>query len=83
MQHSPALAELIEALRDFTPDARMLNPSSALVYAPSTEPLDEQHALVPASPYGLSKLAQELVGGGGAGGEPAWLQRTPTWDRFR
>lgn len=59
---------LIEALRDFTPDARMLNPSSALVYAPSTEPLDEQHALVPASPYGLSKLAQEMVGGGNPGG---------------
>src|SRR5262245_19755557 len=59
---------LIEALRDFAPDARMLNPSSALVYAPSTEPLDEQHPLLPASPYGLSKLAQELLGGGNSGG---------------
>ena len=59
---------LIEALRDFTPEARMLNTGSALVYAPSAEPLDEQHPLVPASPYGLSKLAQELLSGGNAGG---------------
>jgi len=59
---------LIEALRDYAPDARMLNTSSALVYAPSPEPLDEQHALVPASPYGLSKLAQELLGSGNHGG---------------
>ena len=59
---------LIEALRDFAPDARMLNTSSALVYAPAPEPLDEQHALVPASPYGLSKLAQELLGSGNHGG---------------
>src|SRR5258707_7085990 len=43
---------LIEALRDIAPDAHVLNPSSALVYAPSTEPLDEEHPLMPASPYG-------------------------------
>jgi GDP-4-dehydro-6-deoxy-D-mannose reductase len=66
---------LIEALRDFTPDARMLNTSSALVYAPSTAPLDEQHPLVPASPYGLSKLAQELLGGGNSGGPSVHIAR--------
>jgi GDP-4-dehydro-6-deoxy-D-mannose reductase len=59
---------LIEALRDFTPDAHVLNTSSALVYTPSAAPLDEQHPLVPTSPYGLSKLAQELLGGGNANG---------------
>ena len=59
---------LIEALRDFTPDAHVLNTSSALVYTPSAAPLDEQQPLVPASPYGLSKLAQELVGGGNPDG---------------
>ena len=51
-------------LRDRAPDARVLIPSSALVYAPSTEPLAEDHPLLPASPYGLSKLAQEMVGAG-------------------
>ena len=53
---------LIEALRDSAPDARLLLPSSALVYAPSDQPLGEEHLLQPVSPYGLSKLAQELVG---------------------
>jgi len=43
-------------------EARVVIPSSALVYRPATEPLTEDHPLVPTSPYGLSKLAQELVG---------------------
>src|SRR5215831_12867638 len=59
---------LIETLRDFTPDAHVLNTSSALVYSPSAAPLDEQHPLVPASPYGLSKLAQEMASGGNPDG---------------
>jgi GDP-4-dehydro-6-deoxy-D-mannose reductase len=53
---------LIEAVRRFAPDARVLVPSSGLVYAPSDHPLNEEHALAPNSPYGLSKLAQELLG---------------------
>lgn len=36
--------------------------SSALVYTPSSEPIAEDHVRVPASPYGLSKLAVELIG---------------------
>ena len=32
-----------------------------MVYRPSQTPLTEDHPLVPASPYGLSKLAQELL----------------------
>jgi GDP-4-dehydro-6-deoxy-D-mannose reductase len=43
-------------------EARMLVPSSALVYRPANEPLTEDHPLIPTSPYGLSKLAQELLG---------------------
>ena len=43
-------------------DARVLIPSSALVYARADEALTEDHPLVPASPYGLSKLAQEMLG---------------------
>jgi GDP-4-dehydro-6-deoxy-D-mannose reductase len=57
---------LVEAVRDAAPDARVLNLSSALVYAASPEPLGEDHPLLPASPYGLSKLAQELIGEGNA-----------------
>src|SRR3954469_4034667 len=53
---------LIDGLNRGGAGARVLIPSSALVYRPADEPLTENHALVPASPYGLSKLAQELVG---------------------
>jgi GDP-4-dehydro-6-deoxy-D-mannose reductase len=41
--------------------ARLFVPSSALVYATADEPLTEQHVLCPSSPYGLSKLAQEML----------------------
>jgi GDP-4-dehydro-6-deoxy-D-mannose reductase len=53
---------LIEGLREAAADARLLIPSSAMVYAAADEPLSEDHALVPSSPYGLSKLAQEMAG---------------------
>ena len=54
---------LLDALRRAVAGAtRVVIPSSALVYASAGEPLTERHPLVPTSPYGLSKLAQELVG---------------------
>jgi GDP-4-dehydro-6-deoxy-D-mannose reductase len=40
---------------------RVLVTGSAMVYAPSNTPIDEDHALAPASPYALSKLAQEAL----------------------
>ncbi len=52
---------LMEAMRDVAPDASVLLPSSALVYASSEHQLREDDPLLPKSPYGLSKLAQELV----------------------
>jgi len=52
---------LLEALRTTGLDARVLVPSSAMIYRPAPEPLTEDHPLVPPSPYGLSKLAQELL----------------------
>jgi GDP-4-dehydro-6-deoxy-D-mannose reductase len=52
---------LIDGLNRGGAGARVLIPSSALVYRPADEPLTENHALVPASPYGLSKLAQEML----------------------
>jgi GDP-4-dehydro-6-deoxy-D-mannose reductase len=53
---------LVESLRAHAPDARVLIPSSALVYRQLGEPIAEDQPLGPASPYALSKLAQELVG---------------------
>jgi GDP-4-dehydro-6-deoxy-D-mannose reductase len=46
--------------------SRVLIPGSALVYRPASEALAEDHPLVPAGPYGVSKLAQELLAGGTA-----------------
>ncbi len=66
---------LIEALRDEAPDARILVTSSALVYGPSDAAIDEQHVLMPGSPYGLSKLAQELVAVGNSDVPPAYIAR--------
>ena len=59
---------LIEGLRDLGLKARVLLAGSASVYAPSDEPLREDHRLAPASPYGFSKLAQEMAGCWNPGG---------------
>src|SRR5688572_19798385 len=56
-------------------EARVLIPSSALVYQPAGEPLSEDHPLIPTSPYGLSKLAQELVGRHAAPGVEVTIAR--------
>lgn len=53
---------LLEGLRRAKVTARVLIPGSAMVYRPADEALSEDHPLVPANPYGLSKLAQELLG---------------------
>ena len=53
---------LFDALRLVGAECRVLIPGSATVYASSAAPLDEQAALAPASPYALSKLAQEQLG---------------------
>ena len=52
---------LLDALQRTSVPARVLVPSSALVYASAAEPLTEAHPLVPNSPYGVSKLAQEML----------------------
>jgi GDP-4-dehydro-6-deoxy-D-mannose reductase len=52
---------LLDALERAAIAARVLVPSSALVYASAPEPLSESHPLVPNSPYGVSKLAQEML----------------------
>ena len=53
---------LFDGLARAGAESRVLIPSSALVYRPAAEALTEDHPLSPTSPYGLSKLAQELVG---------------------
>jgi GDP-4-dehydro-6-deoxy-D-mannose reductase len=53
---------LIDGLRAVGADARVLIPSSAMIYATSSDAIREDHPTVPSSPYGLSKLAQELAG---------------------
>ena len=54
---------LLRALERTGAPARVLVPSSALVYRGADEALTESHPLVPNSPYGLSKLAQEMLAG--------------------
>ncbi len=52
---------LLEALADERVPCRVLVPGSALVYASADRPLREDDPLVPAGPYGVSKLAQEML----------------------
>jgi GDP-4-dehydro-6-deoxy-D-mannose reductase len=53
---------VLQAIERAGVDARVLVPSSALVYASASDALTEEHPLLPSSPYGLSKLAQEMLG---------------------
>jgi GDP-4-dehydro-6-deoxy-D-mannose reductase len=52
---------LLDALRRERVDARVLVIGSAAVYRPKQEPFDEASAIAPTSPYGMSKLAQEMT----------------------
>jgi len=53
---------VLEGLRKARAAARVLIPSSALVYRTSDEALTEDHPAGPEGPYALSKLAQEMAG---------------------
>ncbi len=52
---------VLQAVERAGDGARVMVPSSALVYKSADEPLSETHPLMPSSPYGLSKLAQEML----------------------
>lgn len=53
---------LLDALSRAQVEARVLIPSSAMVYASAARALTEDDPLIPSSPYALSKLAQEQLG---------------------
>jgi GDP-4-dehydro-6-deoxy-D-mannose reductase len=53
---------LLEGLRRARLRSKVLIPSSAMVYRSSSDVMTEDDPLVPHSPYGLSKLAQEMTG---------------------
>ncbi|HEX2342713.1 MAG TPA: GDP-mannose 4,6-dehydratase [Vicinamibacterales bacterium] len=57
---------LLDALRRSSLSPRVVVTGSALVYRPSTAALSEEAPLGPSSPYGLSKLAQEMAALGAA-----------------
>ena len=52
---------LLTALGTIAAGVPVLVTGSALVYRPSLEPLTEDSPIGPSSPYGVSKLAQEMV----------------------
>ena len=52
---------LLRAVQAHAREARVLVTTSAAVYRPSTVAVDEDAPLGPLSPYGVSKLAQEMV----------------------
>ena len=57
-----ATHHLLDALRRAAVPARLVLTASAAVYASSDAPLTEDSAIAPASPYAVSKLAQEQLG---------------------
>ena len=52
---------VLDSLRRHRTGSIVMIPSSAMVYRPAEEALTEDHPIVPASPYAVSKLAQELL----------------------
>lgn len=52
---------LLSAIERHAPGTRVLVTSSALVYRPSPEPLDERSPIGPSGPYAISKLAQDML----------------------
>ena len=64
---------LLEAARDAGLACRVLVTGSALIYAPDATALTEDSPIGAATPYGLSKLAQEMVAA--ASGLPTLLAR--------
>jgi GDP-4-dehydro-6-deoxy-D-mannose reductase len=56
-----ATHHLLDTARDLALDARVVVPGSALIYRPSGRAITEDSPIGPTSPYGISKLAQEMT----------------------
>lgn len=52
---------LLDAVRRTGRDIPVLVVGSALVYRQASQPIDEESAIAPSTPYGVSKLAQEMA----------------------
>lgn len=64
-QNAGAQFNVLEAVRDYVPQARVVVVGSCDEYgnvAPEDNPIPEDHCLRPVSPYGLSKVTQDLMG---------------------
>jgi GDP-4-dehydro-6-deoxy-D-mannose reductase len=64
---------LFEAARDLGLSCGVLVTGSAQIYRPRMSAVGEDDPIAPANPYGVSKLAQEMVAA--AASVPAWLVR--------
>jgi GDP-4-dehydro-6-deoxy-D-mannose reductase len=53
------LVHVLDAVRLSVPDALVLTAGSSAEYGPSTEPIAEDSAQVPGTPYAVSKVAQD------------------------
>ena len=69
---------LLSGLRKAGVSARVLVPGSSYVYRQSDHPLSEEDPIGPASPYALSKFAQEMLGtrGNAEDGQQVFLARS-------
>lgn len=54
---------ILNAVKDFAPEARVLAITSADQYAMSTKPLSEDSPISPINPYGVSKATQDMLSG--------------------
>lgn len=52
---------LLEAIKNFAKDSKMLHVSTALMYEASNQAINEQTPLGPDNPYALSKLIQDMM----------------------
>jgi GDP-4-dehydro-6-deoxy-D-mannose reductase len=66
---------VLQAIERTGLNARVLVPSSALVYETADRALTEDDRLMPSSPYGLSKLAQEMLAAKTNGALPVMIAR--------
>ena len=52
---------LLEAVKEYSPNSKMLQVSTALIYEAGQEKINEQAKLGPDNPYALSKLIQDMM----------------------